>query len=294
MMLTESRNTRTLAIDQLNTLEMLELINREDASVPQVVSAILPEIAQAVDLITARLAKGGRLIYIGAGTSGRLGVLDAVECVPTFSTPPSLVQGLLAGGMSALTQSIEDAEDKPAAAVEDLQAIKLNAQDALVGIAASGRTPYVIGGLRYGREIGAGTIAVSCNAPAPILELAEIKIAALTGPEVITGSTRLKAGTAQKLILNMLSTASMVKLGKTYGNLMVDVKITNQKLGERARGIVMEVGEVSAEQAQSLLDQSGGEVKTALVMALLGLDAAEARARLGAAGGHLRAVLTGA
>lgn len=294
MMLTESRNTRTLAIDQLSTLEMLELINREDASVPQVVSAILPEIAQAVDLITARLAGGGRLIYIGAGTSGRLGVLDAVECVPTFSTPPSLVQGLLAGGMGALTQSIEDAEDKPAAAVEDLQAIDLNAKDALVGIAASGRTPYVIGGLRYGREIGAGTIAVSCNAPAPILELAEIKIAALTGPEVITGSTRLKAGTAQKLILNMLSTASMVKLGKTYGNLMVDVKITNQKLAERARGIVMEVGEVSAEQAQTLLDQSGGEVKTALVMALLGLDAAEARARLGAAGGHLRAVLTGA
>lgn len=290
-MLTESRNPNTMQIDQLSTLEMLTVINREDAKVTDSINAVLPDIAQAVDAITQRLKAGGRLIYIGAGTSGRLGVLDAVECVPTFSVPSGLVIGLIAGGDKALTQAIEGAEDHPEYGKQDLQNITLTAQDAVVGIAASGRTPYVIGGLEYAKDIGALTVAVSCNADAPILKIAEIGIGAVVGAEVITGSTRMKAGTAQKLILNMLSTATMVKLGKVYGNLMVDVMVTNSKLADRARRIVCEVTGIPYEQADELLQKTDNQVKTAIVVAILDIPVDEARRRLDVYEGILAKVL---
>lgn len=290
-MLTETRNPRTTDIDRLSTLEILQTMNAEDATVSGAVAKTVPQIAQAVDMIVERLRAGGRLFYVGAGTSGRLGILDAAECVPTFSTPPELVQAIIAGGERAVTLPVEGAEDSREQGRADLLARGITAQDVVVGIAASGRTPYVIAALESASEVGAGTIAISCNQPAPVLDAAQIKIAALVGPEIITGSTRLKAGTAQKLILNMLSTASMIRLGKVYGNLMVDVKISNQKLAERARRIVAEVTGVSEEEAGALLLQSENEVKTAIVMALLGVTAAEARARLNAAHGVLRGVI---
>jgi N-acetylmuramic acid 6-phosphate etherase len=220
-----------------------------------------------------------------------LGVLDAVECVPTFSVPRDLVQGIMAGGDEAFVQSIEGAEDRPEAGSRDLMARQLTVQDVVVGIAASGRTPYVVGALIYARQVGAGTIAISCNSPAPVLDAADIPIAALVGPEILTGSTRLKAGTAQKLILNMLSTATMIKLGKTYNNLMVDVKVSNQKLADRARRMVSEVTGKSADEAAALLEQTQQEVKPAIVMALLNISADEARAKLEAAGGMLNQVI---
>lgn len=290
-MLTEQRNPRSFGIDQRPTLEILHIMNDEDATVAGAVRQALPAIAQAVDMIAERLRGGGRLFYVGAGTSGRLGILDAAECVPTFSVPPDLVQGIIAGGAAAMTQPVEGAEDSPEAGRHDLMARNLTAQDAVVGIAASGRTPYVVGALNYAREIGTGTAAISCNAPAPVLDAAEIQIAALVGPEILTGSTRLKAGTAQKLILNMLSTATMIKLGKVYNNLMVDVKVSNAKLSDRARRIVREVTGVSLEEAAALLEQTDHEVKPAIVMALLGVSADEARARLAAAKGMLGAVI---
>lgn len=291
-MLTESRNPNSTQIDQLSTVEMLEIINSEDAKVTDAIKVILPDIAQAVDAITERLKAGGRLIYIGAGTSGRLGVLDAVECVPTFSVPSGLVIGLIAGGDKALTQSVEGAEDLPESGKQDLQNIILTAQDAVVGIAASGRTPYVIGGLEYGKDVGALTVGVSCNADAPIIKIAKIGICALVGAEVITGSTRMKAGTAQKLILNMLSTATMVKLGKVYGNLMVDVMVTNSKLADRARRIVCEVTGIPYEQADTLLQQTDNQVKTAIVVAMLDISVDEARQRLDTNDGVLAKVIS--
>ncbi len=281
-----------MQIDRLSALEIVQVMNAEDATVAAAVRAALPAVAEAVEVIAARLQNGGRLIYVGAGTSGRLGVLDAAECVPTFSVPPTLVQALIAGGPAALVQAIEGAEDDREAGRADLLALDVTAKDAVVGIAASGRTPYVIAALEAAAEHGAATIGISCNAPAPVLDAAQIKIAALVGPEVITGSTRLKAGTAQKLILNMLSTASMILLGKVYGNLMVDVKVTNKKLADRARRIVMEVTGVDADEAARLLTLTNNEVKTAIVAGLLDVTPDEARARLAAAQGRLRDVIS--
>lgn len=289
--LTEQQNPNTSRIDSLPTLDMLRLINDEDQKVAAAVRETLPAIAEAVDGITARLAGGGRLLYIGAGTSGRLGVLDAVECVPTFSTPPDLVQGLIAGGPAALTRAVEGAEDDTDAARADLERAHLTAADALVGIAASGATPYVVAGLQYAAQVGALTVGVACSAPAPVLDVAQVKIAALVGPEVIAGSTRLKAGTAQKLILNMLSTGVMIKLGKVYGNLMVDVQITNQKLARRAARIVQQLTGVDEARAVQLVREAGGAVKVAVVMARRDVDAETARALLREAAGRLRAVI---
>ena len=288
---TEQVNPNTRQIDQLPTLDALRLINAEDATVAAAVEAALPDIAQAVDAIAERLRAGGRLIYVGAGTSGRLGVLDAVECVPTFGTPPELVQGLIAGGLPALTQAAEGAEDDRTAGHDELLALAVSAADAVVGIAASGRTPYVLGALDAAREVGALRIGIACNTPAPLLDAAEIAIAAIVGPEVIAGSTRLKAGTAQKLILNMISTATMIRLGKVYGNRMVDVKVTNQKLAARARRLVVEIAGIDEDEAARLLAQTGNRVKPAVVMALLGLSADAAQARLDTAQGVLGDVI---
>ncbi len=290
-MQTEQPNPNTRQIDQLPTLDALRLINAEDATVAAAVEAALPDIAQAVDAIAERLRAGGRLIYVGAGTSGRLGVLDAVECVPTFGTPPELVQGLIAGGLPALTQAAEGAEDDRTAGHDELLALAVSAADAVVGIAASGRTPYVLGALDAAREVGALRIGIACNTPAPLLDAAEIAIAAIVGPEVIAGSTRLKAGTAQKLILNMISTATMIRLGKVYGNRMVDVKVTNQKLAARARRLVVEIAGIDEDEAARLLAQTGNRVKPAVVMALLGLSADAAQARLDTAQGVLGDVI---
>jgi len=290
-MLTEQSNPNTLHIDQLDSLGIVQAINREDRTVAEVVGAALPQIAQAVDMIVARMQAGGRLIYMGAGTSGRLGVLDAVECMPTYSTPPGLVVGLLAGGDQALTHSIEGSEDDEAAGRADLVALKLDAHDALVGIAASGRTPYVLAGMRYAAEVGAARIGIACNAPAPLLEAAEIAVPLVVGPEVIAGSTRMKSGSAQKMALNMLSTATMIRLGKVYGNLMVDVQPSNSKLEGRARGLVMRVTGVDEATAADLLARSGRSVKLAIVMAQRGVDAEAGRTLLEATGGRLREVI---
>jgi N-acetylmuramic acid 6-phosphate etherase len=290
-MLTEQRNPRSANIDRLSALEIVQLINAEDANVASAVREALPAIAEAVEVIAARLRIGGRLIYVGAGTSGRLAVQDSVECVPTFSTDPTLVQGLIAGGMKALTQAVEGAEDDRDAGRRDVLALDLTVNDAVVGIAASGRTPYVVAALETANERGAATIGISCNAPAPVLDAAQIKIAALVGPEVVTGSTRLKAGTAQKMILNMISTASMILLGKVYGNLMVDVKVTNRKLADRARRIVSEVTGVDTDEAARLLAETNNEVKTAIVVGLLDITPDEARSRLNEAQGRLREVI---
>ncbi|MBP8972485.1 MAG: N-acetylmuramic acid 6-phosphate etherase [Anaerolineae bacterium] len=287
-MLTEKRSERTVNIDRLDTLAILEVMNDEDATVPGAVRRVLPAIAQAVDTIVEHLQRGGRLLYVGAGTSGRLGVLDAVECVPTFNTDPDMVQGIIAGGPLALTHAVEGAEDDRAAGYAEMVARNVSERDVVVGIAASGQTPYVLGALEAANTAGAATVAITCNEPAPMLDLATILIVALVGPEVIAGSTRLKAGTAQKLILNMLSTASMIRLGKVYQNLMVDMRVTNQKLMQRARRIVAEISGVSSEEADRLLAQAGGEIKTAIVMALLGIGPEVARARIAAAGGVLR------
>ncbi len=290
-MLTEKPNPRSTQIDQLDTLDMLRVINNEDAGVAGAVRRSLPAIAEAVDVIAARLREGGRLFYIGAGTSGRLGVLDAVECVPTFSASPEMVQGVIAGGERALTESAEGAEDDYDAGYAAINVHNITARDVVVGIAASGRTPYVIGALVAANAAGAATVAVTCNDPALLLDHAQIGIAVVVGPEVIAGSTRLKAGTAQKMVLNMLSTGSMIRLGKVYGNLMVDVMVTNQKLAERARGLVMRIAGVDAAQADTLLAQTDRQAKPAIVMALRGVSAEEARALLDDAHGMLRVVI---
>ncbi len=284
---TEQRNPATREIDTLDTLSMLRIINREDQKVAAAVEDTLPEIAKAVDVIAGQLENGGRLFYLGAGTSGRLGVLDASECPPTYGTDPGLVLGLIAGGTSAMFRAKEGAEDDPALAEKDLQAHDFSEKDVLVGIAASGRTPYVIGGLEYAKELGAHTIAVSCSEGSLIASLAEIAITPLTGPEVITGSTRMKAGTAQKLVLNMLSTGAMIRLGKVYGNLMVDVKATNAKLEERARRIVMDACGCTREESIALLKQADGHAKLAILMRLAGCNAERGRLLLEKHHGHL-------
>lgn len=288
---TEQTNPESAKIDQLTSFEVVDVINREDAIAAAAVRRALPEIAEAVDVIAAAIAGGGRLFYLGAGTSGRLGILDAVECVPTFSAPPDLVQGVIAGGERAITCSIEGAEDQPELAREDLIERGLSQADVVCGIAASGRTPYVIGGLQYAKSLGAKTISIACNMGSPIGALAEISISVDVGPEVIAGSTRMKAGTAQKMILNMLSSGAMIRLGKVYGNLMVDVKVSNQKLAKRACRLVMRLTGADAEHARELLARANNEVKAAVVMARLGVEYDEASRMLTSADGNLRAVI---
>lgn len=270
--LSESRNPDTLDLDTLSTLHLLERINQADQQVPLVIKQILADVAKAVDAIVAAFSKGGRLIYIGAGTSGRLGVLDAAECPPTFSTPPEQVQALIAGGEPAILRAVEGAEDSKEQGVADLQAIELSAKDVVVGIAASGRTPYVVGALDYANQVGAITVAISCNPDTAVLNTAAIAICAAVGPEVLTGSTRMKSGTAQKLILNMLSTASMIKSGKVYQNLMVDVHASNQKLLVRAARIVTQATGCSHEVAKAMLADSDYNAKLAILRILTGKD----------------------
>jgi N-acetylmuramic acid 6-phosphate etherase len=289
-LLTESRNPATEHIDQLPTLDMLRLINNEDAKVAQAVAAVLPEIAKAIDEIAQRVQDGGRVFYIGAGTSGRLGVLDASEIPPTFSVPPTLFQGLIAGGDSALRRSSEQSEDSPEQGAADLAASGFNGQDTLVGIAASGRTPYVLGALQHANPLGALTIALTCVPNSEMAALADISIAPLTGPEVLTGSTRLKAGTATKLVLNMLSTGVMIKTGAVYGNLMVNLQPTNAKLIDRAQRIIMAATGVDQPTAAELL-QKAGSVKTAIAMQKLDIDRPTAEAKLKTHNGNLSALL---
>lgn len=261
---TEQRNPATESIDRLDTPAMLKLINDEDKKAALAVESILPSIAEAVDLITSKISDGGRLFYIGAGTSGRLGVLDASECPPTFGVSPHLVQGIIAGGVRALVNSLEGAEDNRERAISDLNERNFSSADVLVGIAASGRTPYVLSGLEHARSIGASTIAISCVERSIAGKLADIALTPITGPEVITGSTRMKAGTATKLVLNMLTTATMIKLGKVYGNLMVDVHATNDKLRDRARRIIMTATGCTSEQALDALERADGHAKKAI------------------------------
>lgn len=284
---TEQRNERTMNIDTLSTLEMLEVINEEDHKVPEAVRLTLPEIARAVDVIYGNMRRGGRLIYCGAGTSGRLGVLDAAECPPTYGVDPGLVVGLIAGGPSAFIKAVEGAEDSAALGAEDLKALDFSERDVLVGIAASGRTPYVLGAMGYAREKGAPVIALTCCRDSELSRAADITIAPLPGPEVITGSSRMKSGTAQKLVLNMLSTAVMVKMGKVYGNLMVDVKASNEKLYQRAVSIVRTVTGAEEAAAKDALEKCGYSCKTAIVMLLLHLDAEAANRVLEAADGRI-------
>jgi N-acetylmuramic acid 6-phosphate etherase len=288
---TEQRNPATTGIDRLSTLEMVRLLNAQDATVAAAVERALPAIAESIDAIVDRVRHGGRLIYIGAGTSGRLGVLDASECPPTYNTPPELVVGLIAGGDHALRHPVENIEDRPEDGADALRDINLTASDVIVGIAASGRTPFVVGALRYARSNGAATISLSNVDDAAIAREADIAIAAVTGPEPITGSTRMKAGTAQKMVLNMLTTGTMVRLGKTYGNLMVDVQPSNAKLRDRAIRIVAEATDLDRDAAAALLERAGQDVKVAITMQLLGIPASEARGRVDAANGIVRAAV---
>ena len=286
---TEQRNPATTEIHTLSTLDMARVLNAQDATVAPAVARALPEIAKSIDIIVDRLRAGGRLVYIGAGTSGRLGVLDASECPPTYNTPPELVVGLIAGGDHALRHPVENIEDRSEAGAAALRDIALTDRDVVVGIASSGRTPFVVGALGYAREIGAATISLANVANAAIASEADIAIAAVTGPEPVTGSTRMKAGTAQKMVLNMLSTGAMIRLGKTYGNLMVDVQPTNSKLRDRAVRIVAEATGLDRDTALTRLERAGGDVKTAIVMELMGITAGEASRRLAAADGVVRA-----
>lgn len=288
---TEQRNPNTMNIDTLSTLDMIRLINQEDHRVAEAVSLVTDTIAQAVDLIADRLEKGGRLIYCGAGTSGRLGILDAVECPPTYSTDPEMVQCLMAGGYGAIFKAVEGAEDSKELGIQDMKNVSFQPGDVLVGIAASGRTPYVLGCMEYARELGAATIAVTC-CPGSVLDTyADIGIAPAPGPEVVTGSTRMKSGTAQKMVLNMLSTGTMIKLGKVYGNLMVDVKASNEKLIRRCVTIVCTATECDEATAIAALETCDYRPKTAIVMILCHVDAQEAKALLEKSGGRVAKVL---
>ncbi|MGD0444963.1 MAG: N-acetylmuramic acid 6-phosphate etherase [Edaphobacter sp.] len=289
-LLTEARNPFTENIDELPTLDMLRLISDEDRKAAAAVAATLPDIAKAVDEIAQRMEDGGRLFYIGAGTSGRLGVLDASEIPPTFSVPSTLVQGIIAGGDSALRKSSESSEDSAEQGAADLAATGFTGQDALVGIAASGRTPYVIGALRHANPIGALTVALTCVPDSPMAAISDIAITPITGPEVIAGSTRMKAGTATKLVLNMLSTGVMVKTGAVYGNLMVNLQPTNAKLLDRAHRIIMDITGIDQPTAAKLLSE-GGSVKTAIVMQQLSVDHPTAEAKLKTHNGNLSALL---
>jgi len=288
---TEGRNPHTTALDTMGALEIVRAMNAEDATVAIAVGQEAVAISAAVAGIVARFAQGGRLVYVGAGTSGRLGVLDASECPPTFNTPPGLVVGVIAGGRRALTESVEAAEDDPDVGAADIVALDIKAADAVVGIAASGRTPYVLGAVAEARRRGAFTVGVACNAGTALAAAVEVAIEVVVGPEVVSGSTRLKAGTAQKMVLNMLSTGAFVLSGKTYGNLMVDVRATNEKLRQRAVHIVQEATGLDAHDATAVLAGAGGEIKTAIVVALAGVSPEEARARIARCGGRVRAAL---
>ena len=288
---TEARNPETMNLDQMTPLEIATTMNREDAKAVASVTEVLPQIAQAIAWATEALKSGGRIIYMGAGTSGRLGVLDAVECPPTFGVSPETVVGLIAGGEGAFIKAVEGAEDSPTMGIDDLKAISLSTNDLVIGLAASGRTPYVVHALRYAREFGCKTVAIACNRGSKIGAEAELAIEPVPGPEVLTGSTRLKSGTVQKLVLNMISTGSMVGAGKAYQNLMVDVQQTNEKLVTRAQNIVMTATECTRDEAKAALAQADGHVKTAVVMILAGCDADAARKRLDQAKGHVRAAL---
>ena len=287
-MTTERRNSATMALDTMTPLEIATVMNREDRNVPLAIEKALPQIAQAIEAVEAAFKEGGRLFYTGAGTSGRLGVLDASECPPTFGVPGEMVVGLIAGGDHALRFPIEGAEDDKAQGKKDLEAHGLNEKDVLVGIAASGRTPYVIGGLEYANSLGCKTVSIACNRESAVGKVAQIAIEVEVGPEVLTGSTRLKSGTAQKLILNMISTGAMVRIGKVYQNLMVDVVQSNEKLQVRAENIVMEATGVDRPKARETIDAAGGKVKLAIVMLLTGQSAPQAEALLEQSGGHVR------
>ncbi|AKD38988.1 N-acetylmuramic acid-6-phosphate etherase [Pasteurella multocida subsp. multocida OH4807] len=291
-LVTESRNPFSTNIDQLSTLDMLTVINQEDQKVSSAVEKVLPCIANAVDAIAEAFMKGGRLIYIGAGTSGRLGILDASECPPTFGTPHEQVVGLIAGGHQAILKAVENAEDDRDAGVQDLKNSHITGKDVIVGIAASGRTPYVLAGIEYAKQCGCVTVGISCNPDSELAKLAQIAITPIVGAEVITGSSRMKAGTAQKLILNMLTTGAMIKTGKVFGNLMVDVVATNAKLVERQKNIVMQVTQCDRNQAEQALEQSGGQCKVAIVMLLLNISAEEARTCLAESNGFIHQALT--
>jgi N-acetylmuramic acid 6-phosphate etherase len=288
---TEAVNPASDDLDRLSTLDLVRLINAEDATVAAAVGAQSEAIAEAVDVVAARLAQGGRLVYIGAGTSGRLGVLDASECPPTFNADPGQVIGLIAGGDAALRRAIEGAEDSREAAVADLRDIALSASDVLVGITASGTAPYVLAALDEARAVGAAAIALTCNEGSMAESHADLTIAVVVGPEVLSGSTRMKAGTATKLVLNTLTTGAMVRLGKTYGNLMVDLQASNAKLVQRSRRILQHLSDLDEGAAEALLATCNGELKTAILVARLGVDVQEARQRLAAAGGRLRPAL---
>jgi len=279
-MSTERRNSKTMNLDKMSVSEFLEVMNEEDKLVPKAISEVLDDIEDIIQAVVLTFNQGGRLIYFGAGTSGRLAVLDAVECVPTFSTPPEMVTALIAGGDKAFTRAVEGAEDSEELAEKDLVNIELSAFDMVIGIAASGRTPYVIGGLNYANEVGAKTAAISCNKHSKISKLADWFVEVDLGPEVLTGSTRLKAGSAQKMMLNMISTASMISIGKTYGNLMVDVKPSNEKLVDRAKRIIIEATGVAHEVAEKYYDLSLGRPKVAIVMIIKNCSLEEAERKL--------------
>ncbi|MFF5448181.1 N-acetylmuramic acid 6-phosphate etherase [Streptomyces sp. NPDC012888] len=288
---TEAFRPDLAEIDRMSTLDIARTMNAEDTAVPAAVAARLPEIAAAVDGIAARMARGGRLVYAGAGTAGRLGVLDASECPPTFNTAPAQVVGLIAGGPPALVTAVEGAEDSADLAAADLTALELTAEDSVVGISASGRTPYAIGAVEFAGARGALTVGLSCNAGSALAAAADHGIEVVVGPELLTGSTRLKAGTAQKLVLNMLSTITMIRLGKTYGNLMVDVRASNEKLRARSRRIVALATGAPDEEIEAALTATGGEVKHAVLVILGGVDAPTAAGLLDTCHGHLRAAL---
>lgn len=291
---TEQRNPASDKIDAMSSLEIVQLMNAEDAGVAAAVAKEAETIAAAVDLIAEAFRRGGRLVYIGAGTSGRLGVLDASECPPTFNSPPEQVVGLIAGGRIALTNAVEGAEDHPEFAIADLQELGLSQDDVLVGIATSGRTPYVIAALQYAREQGAAAIAFTCNQENQLADVADLTICPVVGPEVVTGSTRLKAGTATKMVLNMLTTGAMVRIGKTYGNLMVDLRATNKKLVDRSIRILIAFTDLPRDEAETVLEACHGELKTAIVSVKRNVSPERAEELLKQAGGHLRRVLDAA
>ena len=290
-LVTETRNPNTMDLDQMTPLELVSVMNQEDLNVVAGVKEVLTQVAQAVEWAVSSLEAGGRIVYFGAGTSGRLGVLDAVECPPTFGVSPDVVVGLIAGGEKAFVRAVEGAEDSLELCEEEFKKIGLNKNDIAIGIAASGRTPYVIGGLRYARSLGCKTVAIACNKGSEVGKEAELAIEPSCGPEVLTGSTRLKSGTAQKMILNMISTGSMVGVGKAYQNLMVDVQQTNKKLVVRAQNITMAATGCTREEAAQALEQADGNAKLAIVMLLTQMPVDEAKAKLEAAHGHVRGAL---
>jgi len=287
-LVTESRNSNTINIDSLSTIDMISMINEEDKTVPLAVEKVKEKIAEAVDVIAEKLSMGGRLIYIGAGTSGRLGIIDASECPPTFGVDFEMVQGLIAGGNSAIFKAVEGAEDNDQLGEIDLVNKNLSAKDVICGIAASGRTPYVIGGMKYAKTMGAAVICVTMNPESEMAKLADIAISVVVGPEVIMGSTRMKAGTAQKLVLNMLTTGAMIKLGKVYGNLMVDVKASNEKLVARAKRIVMMATSKNLDEAQKVLVETNYDVKLSIMMMKTGLEKEKAEKLLGDNKGYIQ------